>query len=286
MNSNSLASLNRFLTNHPISSKAPLHAWMRVVHWQVRSRITDEVVVDWIGGAKFAARRGMTGFTGNIYAGLHEAVDMLFVLNFLRPGDVFADIGANVGSYTVLASAVASATTVAIEPDPDATKRLRRNIDLNGLEALVSIREVAVGAVPGEARLTVGRDTVNTIVEGADGSSRTVTLETVDRLFASGAPAMLKMDIEGYEGEAIKGASQTLADPRLKAVALETSDREIEDTLSNAGFSRAYYNIFTRRLMETPNQYRASNQLFVRDHAEVASRLQSANPVRIRGLCF
>jgi hypothetical protein len=42
--------------------------------------------------------------SGNIYAGLHEFGDMAFVLHFLRAGDLFADVGANIGSYTVLAS--------------------------------------------------------------------------------------------------------------------------------------------------------------------------------------
>ncbi len=73
----------------------------------------DEVIVHWIGGTRLAARRGMTGLTGNIYAGLHEFADMAFLLHFLRPSDLFADVGANVGSYTILASGVVRCPTVA-----------------------------------------------------------------------------------------------------------------------------------------------------------------------------
>ena len=40
------------------------------LRWQIVSRVRDEVIVHWIDGTRFAAKRGMTGATGNIYAGL------------------------------------------------------------------------------------------------------------------------------------------------------------------------------------------------------------------------
>ncbi len=58
----------------------------------------------------------MTGATGNIYAGLHEFDDMAFFLHLLRPEDMFADVGSNIGSYTILASGVVGAKSVAFEP--------------------------------------------------------------------------------------------------------------------------------------------------------------------------
>jgi hypothetical protein len=106
-----------------------LSAATRVPRWQIESRICDDVTVDWIGGRRLAARRGMTGLTGNIYAGLHEFADMAFLLHFLRPSDVFADVGANVGSYTILASGVIGCPTVAFEPDPLTAAAFERNAE-------------------------------------------------------------------------------------------------------------------------------------------------------------
>ena len=82
----------------------------------------------------------MTGVTGNIYAGLHEFADMAFVLHFLRAGDLFADVGANVGSYTILASGVVGCRTVAFEPDPVTAAALERNINLNKIAERVELR--------------------------------------------------------------------------------------------------------------------------------------------------
>src|SRR6185295_2090869 len=93
-------------------------AWRRFLAWQISSRLLPEVVVPWVHGLRLGARRGMTGATGNIYAGLHEFHDMMLLLHFLRPGDIFLDMGANIGSYSLLAAGVAGATAHAFEPDP------------------------------------------------------------------------------------------------------------------------------------------------------------------------
>ena len=57
-------------------------------------------IFDWIEGSKLAARNGMTGATGNIYCGLHEFVDMAFLLHLLRPSDLFVDVGAGFLQFT------------------------------------------------------------------------------------------------------------------------------------------------------------------------------------------
>jgi hypothetical protein len=97
-----IADLVNVFSTHPLTRDAPWKAWTRFVVWQVRSRIHDDLIFSWIEGQRLAVRRGMTGATGNIYMGLHEFCEMMLPLHFLREGDLFLDIGSNVGSYTVL----------------------------------------------------------------------------------------------------------------------------------------------------------------------------------------
>ena len=80
-----LFKMSKFLSNHPVTRDDQLAAWTRFVSWQVRSRLQQEIVVSWIEGQRLVVRRGMTGATGNIYAGLHEFVDMMLLLHFLLP---------------------------------------------------------------------------------------------------------------------------------------------------------------------------------------------------------
>ena len=93
-----------FVTRHPLNAGRTLQALWRVLRWQLASRLAaGDVVYPWVNTSKFLVRAGETGLTGNIYGGLMEYADMAFLLHMLRPGELFVDVGANVGSFSILA---------------------------------------------------------------------------------------------------------------------------------------------------------------------------------------
>ena len=265
-----------FITRHPLTRQNPTAAVLRFAKWQVRSRLQRDVEVKWIDGAKLIARRGMTGATGNIYCGLHEFADMAFVLHVLRPGDAFVDVGANIGSYTVLASKLCGARSLAIEPDPEAAAHLRRNIHANGIGGLVQIEEAAAGAARGVVRFTVGRDTVNQVTNDQAVLTREVPLTTLDELTSREAPVVIKMDVEGFEAEVLQGAQKTLRYPSLLAIETETANDAVDKQLTTAGFARWYYDPFSRRLSQSPFSIAANNALYARSVDMIRDRLASA----------
>ncbi len=124
------------------------------------------------------------------------------------------DIGANIGYYTLqLARLVGDNGKVfAIEPVPDTAKLLRKNLDANGYHN-VSVHEVALGAEAGKLKLYLSHQS-----EWASFKSKElpdtyidVPLYTLDTLFGQeGRIDYIKMDIEGYEIEAIKGMRSIL----------------------------------------------------------------------------
>ena len=278
-----LTGLQRFFATHPLTCDAPLRAWVRFALWQIRSRLQDEIVFRWVGGQRLAVRHGMNGATQNIYVGLHEFADMMLPLHFLREGDLFVDIGANVGTYTVLASDVCRARTWAFEPDPDTMQRLRRNISVNRLDAYVKVHECALGAGQGEVAFTVGCDCVNKIATANDKNVRIVRMERLDAIVTNSEPIMIKVDVEGAEEGVLQGAKGLLANPCLKVVELETVTEESFNILERNQFERAYYDPFCRTLDREPIQIKSSNSLFVRDWPFVATRLATGKKVEILG---
>lgn len=216
-----IISIARFIASHPLTRDRKLAALLRFVRWQLEIRLRSEIVVPWIGGTRLAVRRGMHGATGNIYCGLHDYTEMAFMLHLLRPGDLFADIGANVGSYTVLAAGVCGARVVAAEPDSISCAALSKNIAVNRLGARVSVEAVALGAAVGELAFTRGQDTTNHVVGPSDEGHQKVRQTTADLLFAHETPLAMKLDVEGYEAAVLAGASATLANPGLKALIVE-----------------------------------------------------------------
>jgi FkbM family methyltransferase len=272
-----------FIASHPLTKNRQLAAIGRLLSWQIRCRLQSEIEYPWIHGSKLRVRRGMTGATGNIYCGLHEFVDMAFLLHFLRLGDLFVDVGANIGSYTVLASAVAGADVVAVEPDPGSFASLQSNVELNGIQAKVKCVKAALGANSGSIKFSVGQDTMNRVLRTDEGIPyQVVPVQTLDSLLAGRSPIALKLDVEGFESEVLRGAARTLANPTLLAIETECDDAAVVSVLEAHGFTRRYYDPFTRQLGEA-SPHRQHNALYVRNIVVCLERVANAKPFEVLG---
>lgn len=241
----------------------------------------------WIGGQRLAIRRGMTGATGNIYAGLHEYFDMALVLHLLRPGDLFFDVGANVGSYSVLASGICGVRTWAFEPDPDAACAFLRNIQLNGLTDRVVLHEIAVGDTESIMAFTKGLGPMNHVTTGGgaveERSCRGVAQRSLDGLVNDECPIMIKLDVEGHEDAVLRGALGLLERPALKVIALETLSCDAEELLRSRAFERRFYDPLNRQLLPSSDGIKSANAVYVRDVAYVTERLRTAKPITVLG---
>jgi FkbM family methyltransferase len=233
----------------------------------------------------------MAGATGNIYCGLHEFEDMGFVLHLLGDGDLFVDVGANIGSYTILASVVCGANVVAVEPVACTFERLRDNVRLNRVEERVELRNVGVGSAPGELLFTTAEfDSTNHVVEDASsGPVERVQAVTLDGLMHERSPVLLKIDVEGHEDAVIEGAVHTLSAPSLLGLIMEVNlenplERSASQALLAAGFAPFSYDPLTRTL--TPMTPHSGNTLYLRNREAVEQRLQDAPRRVVLGVEF
>jgi FkbM family methyltransferase len=241
----------------------------------------------------------MTGATGNIYCGLHEFAEMGFLLHALRPDDLFVDIGANVGSYTVLASAVVGARSYAFEPGPEAFRHLCENLRLNDIGNRVRAFPWAIGSAEGEREFFVGHDTMNHIAteqeQKAGGSILPVPVRPLDLVLEKEQPRLIMIDVEGFESEVIRGAESIfLRDGEPLAVIMETNGsgrrygyedaalfREMEERFGFGTFR--YYPL--RRELEALDRDCApdGNTLFLTCPSFFRGRVESAPAFPIQG---
>jgi len=149
---------------------------------------------------------------------------------YLRPGGTFVDIGANEGFFTVQAAKIVGpfGRVLAVEPQGRLQEVIRKNLELNGLTNVTLIKS-AVSDQPGEAELHISPST-NTGSTGLSQSTRyrvpqeVVPVNTLEAILAKAgiqAVDLMKMDIEGFEYEAITGAEKLLKEKRIQALALE-----------------------------------------------------------------
>lgn len=134
--------------------------------------------------------------------------------------DLFVDIGAHIGHYTLqMAYRRAARGFIAFEPDPRFRARLQMNLVLNGLQERVRVEPLAVGAERGEAVLRLQapgdrRCSQITAEGGAIESASTLSVPVValdDLLNESGARIAAKIDVEDYEPKVLDGMARLLA---------------------------------------------------------------------------
>lgn len=285
-----LLQLLHYIVRHPLNHADRSAAIARFMRWQIASRILGQpAVLPFINETRLLVRKGMTGATGNWYAGLHECADMAFVLHALRPGDLFVDIGANVGSYTVLAAGAAQADAIAVEPIPSTFSDLTDNILLNALTDRVELQCCGVSDSAGTLVFTAGLDTMNRLARPDDtGATAEVPVITLDELCATRTPQVLKIDVEGHELAVLDGGPVILADPALEAVVMETngsgeayghSDDELLERMKTAGFTPCSYNWRQRKLQ--PVERGKQNTIFVRAPDKLSARCTAAPQFRL-----
>ena len=200
----------RFILNHPLNKGDKFAALLRWLKWQIKSRLfPSPISVPFVGEARLLVETGMTGATGNIYCGLHEFTDMAFLLHFLQPDELFLDVGANVGSYTILASKVVGARVKAVEPIAETFDHLMDNINLNQVRSIVQAENIALGATDSFLTMTADQDTTNHAVSVRDKGEDTVNVpvKRMDDLVGDEIPTLIKIDVEGYETEVLKGGN-------------------------------------------------------------------------------
>lgn len=288
-------SLIKYLTKHPLNRRVRLWNLLGMARWYLAARLLDSapVIVPFVNGSRLIVVPGRWGSEANALCGLHEFNDMGFLLHLLRPTDLFCDVGANVGSFTVLASAVRGARTLAFEPIASTFADLTANIVVNKVEHLVEASRLALGRGPGELRFTTTQDTTNHVALGNDGDKvQAVAVDSLDRQLAGAVPIIIKIDVEGWEQEVLNGARNTLAARSLVAVILELNgsgdrygftDEDTHRIMLEVGFRPYQYAPFERRLIDLDTKHnRRGNTLYLRDIDEVRSRLEAAPAFAVR----
>ena len=279
-----MSNILRTIFRHPLGKRAPLASLSRYVRWQIGSRVLGmPVVVPFVNDSCLVAEPGMTGATGNIYFGLQEYEDMAFVGHALREAELFVDVGANIGSYSVLAAAGPKARVIACEPVPATYRRLQRNIEANHFAHEVTTKQIAASDRVGEVRMTDDLDTMNRVT--SDGPGAVVRAMPLDVLLADEKPVVMKIDVEGYEPAVIAGAEAVLRNPSLLAVVMEVPSEgpiaALDAVFRKCGFTLHHYDPDARILI--PGS-RGSNAIYARMKSDLAERLRNAKPLRVGSL--
>jgi FkbM family methyltransferase len=199
----------------------PLINALRKANYKAGTMIVD----DFDGDLKLELDLGEHMASRSFWFGYYERDVIIALRRFLKPGDVFLDVGANIGEMTLYAAKHVgpSGIVYAFEPIPHLAARLAKNVMLNRFKNVHIVRR-GVSDASGEAAIYIQKGPykdgsvhrgLGTLFPTKDRelNAGTVILDTLDN-FASrkriGRIDGIKLDIEGAEFPALKGASEIL----------------------------------------------------------------------------
>ena len=195
--------------------------------------------------------------------GTYERPLQSFIAGHLAEGDVFYDIGANIGFFSLIAARrVGTAGRVyAFEPVPENAAAISRSARLNGFDA-VDVLNVAVGSTNGRTELMLARHiggaTLASVGPPPDlRGAIEVEIVTIDTLIAQRGlrpPTLVKVDVEGAEIEALTGMAETIRTHR-PTVLYEVDDANRAGLQRKAASLAAFWDATDYEVTSLPAAY-------------------------------
>jgi FkbM family methyltransferase len=234
-----LCNINRFNYNIKTNKR---NKCIKLMH----SKMQDGKAVYRIGNNVLMKLYKDSRLSEHIVCDRFEETERKFVCKYLRKGDVFIDIGANIGLYTILAGNAIGPTgkIYSFEPCARTFSRLLENVQINNLKN-VTCFQVAVSDIKGikllyattnywDAWNSLSKPTGNVNSEVKTEIVNTITVDEfakeykiIDKI------TMIKIDVEGWEFKVLKGAYETLNSKKSPIIILEFN----KEALISAGYS-------------------------------------------------
>lgn len=241
------------VVEHPSNRGHRVAALGRTFRWQLRKRLRPGPVDVPFHGLTLRCYPDSDSASNIFYfTELFDYHEMTFLQRYLRPGDGFLDIGANIGTYTLLAAALIGpdAHIDAFEPLPAVADRYRENVARNHLTG-VTLHQAAVSDEAGTATFFDFGVASALAHESREPRAKIeVALTRVDQAATTGY-AFAKLDVEGVELAALRGSQRLIDafDPPVWQIELldhqlrkfGTSSAELFQWMVDHGFTPADY---------------------------------------------
>lgn len=210
-----------WIWTHPANEGHRTRSLLRGADFQFRGRVLRRPMKVPVGRTGvLEANLHSSGGSKAVYANPPDWPEMIIWQQRLREGDLFVDVGANVGVYSLWAGDL-GAEVIALEPNPVAAARLRRNAELSGMS--IEIIEAAASSESGTASFDPTGDTTGHLGEG----SLLVRTVTIDEVIGDRIVAGMKVDVEGFERLVLEGATRALAEKRIRCIQLEWNSASV-----------------------------------------------------------
>jgi FkbM family methyltransferase len=279
----------RILFSAPYNRKNPVFAVKRFIIWKIirAARLKNVKIKFWDDRIIFINYDSSQSMW-LMYNYIVDWEEFNLIQNYIKSHDHIADIGANMGFYSIWMSKFISGTgrIHSFEPDQNNFKRLNENVKLNKLDDVVKTSQIAVSEVNGQLSFTIGLDGENHIVTDNKAQVvqiKSVTLDTYAKNNQITMFSYVKLDVEGFEKNVLQGASELLSLRRIDIIQLEinkslynsgTTINELLVELKKYNYQLCSYEIVSNSVTPINYSIERENYFAVKDIGLINKRLQ------------
>lgn len=192
-------------------------------------------------------------------------MNLLLIINN-KSKQVYFDVGANKGVYSLLASENIDTVVFAFEPHPVTYNYLLDNIELNN-RPNIHPYNLAIGDFNGKVRFTNvdGSSTNKIILSEKESNYILVPVITLDEFCNKEGvtPSFIKIDVEGFENDVIKGGLKILNKVNLLQIEISLNEKEVLSMLESLGFAGPYYYDHKNRTMRAKKFLGCEDPIFI-----------------------
>ena len=288
--------LLKIIVDHPLNSNKKFKSLLRFFSFNLKKVFKKKIIFSWVEESKLIFDNSEIDTLSqrqikfNYYLGMAEYKDMAFLIHCLKKNDIFIDCGANLGLYTILASKVIGSDTIAFEPHPETVKKFISQLNINNITDKVKIVSKAIGDKISKVNFSDNKDALRRkIIQEKDydeDNLMQVEMTTLDyELPNIKHDFIIKMDLEGFEFKALKGALSILQNKNLKAIIIEINKAEINSInqlLSKFNFFPIEYCPDKRQVKISKKNFEQKlNVIFIRDFEKIESDCISSQKFKI-----
>src|SRR3989344_1401255 len=279
-----------YILNHPLNKDHKFKTLMKIFWWKVNNIFFHfPIIVQLTPEIKCICRANNSGYGALVaYNSLPEYGEMMFLLNSLKQNDVFIDVGANIGVFSLLASSkITNGKIYAFEPSKSILPNLYQNIFLNSKKDTIEVVEKIVSDKVG-THLFYTHDIPDynhiSNTDKKSGKVLRILATSLDRFIAENKIThikLIKIDVEGAEFLVLKGIKKSLAAGLIDALIVEVNKEgmrefgflpdQIFNYLTDYGFKLYYFDFNYKLKKLEDNLDDVRNIIAVRESQNIRS---------------
>jgi len=254
-----------FLKKAPFNKAYPVRAFSRFLVWKlIRLLKIQNFKVKFWKNRYFLINHDSFQSMWLMYNYIVDWEEFLFIHYYLRNNSIVFDIGANMGFYTIwMSRSIGKDGQIhSFEPDTKNFNRLSQNILINQINCQVVLNNDAVSEKNGKMKITIGFDGENHLVEsdfeGSSSITNVVCLDNYCQQRNISAINFIKIDVEGFELDVLKGGINLLTQKNVDVIQLElnralinsgTTQQELISFVGEIGYIFCIYDFITNKMI-------------------------------------